>query len=178
MRLINILKNLGTRIFFSLENQAKLAGVHMGNHNFISSHFWSTESYLISIGNHCQITEGVKLFTHGGGGAVRSFSPSFECFGKVTIGDYVYLGNRVMVMPGVTIGDHVLVAAGSVVTKSVPSNVVVGGNPAKFICSIEDYYNRNVKYNLDSKGLSAAKKKVLLLSLPEDKFIEKSYLKV
>ncbi|MCA6046142.1 hypothetical protein KQP74_01455 [Bacteroides thetaiotaomicron] len=46
--------------------------------------------------------------------------PDFDCFGKVTIGDYVYIGKRALIMPGVTLGNHVLVAAGSVVTKSVP----------------------------------------------------------
>ena len=48
-------------------------------------------------------------------------------------------------MPGVTVGDNVLIAAGSIVTKSIPSNVVVAGNPARFICSIEDYIERNKK---------------------------------
>lgn len=108
--------------------------------------------------------------------SVRWKNPKFDCFGKVTIGDYVYLGNRVMVMPGVTIGDHVLVAAGSVVTKSIPSNVVVGGNPARILCSIDEYYNRNKQYNLDSKDLDADTKRVLLISLPDEKFIHKNYL--
>ena len=65
-------------------------------------------------------------------------------------------------MPGVTIGDNVLVAAGSVVTKSVPSNVVVGGNPAKYICSIDEYIERNEQYNLNTKGMKMEEKKVLL----------------
>ena len=80
-------------------------------------------------------------------------------------------------MPGVTIGNHVLVAAGSVVTKSVPDNVVVGGNPAKILCTIDEYIERNMRYNLDSKGLSSVDKKKLLLSLPEEKFIRKSIMK-
>lgn len=46
-------------------------------------------------------------------------------------------------MPGVTVGDNVLIAAGSVVTNSVPSNCVVGGNPARIICSRREYYERN-----------------------------------
>lgn len=79
-------------------------------------------------------------------------------------------------MPGVTVGDNVLIAAGSIVTKSIPSNVVVAGNPARFICSIEDYIERNKKYNIDSKGLSAEEKKRLLLSLEESKFIMKENL--
>ena len=81
---------------------------------------------------------------------------------KIVIGDYVYIGNNSLIMPGVTIGDNVLVAAGSVVTKSVPSNVVVGGNPAKYICSIDEYIERNEQYNLNTKGMKMEEKKVLL----------------
>ena len=80
-------------------------------------------------------------------------------------------------MPGVTIGDNVLIAAGSVVTKSVPSNVVVGGNPARIISSIDEYLEHNLKYNLDSKSLTPSEKKELLLSTDDEKFIRKDYLK-
>ena len=90
--------------------------------------------------------------------------------------DYVYLGNNVLVMPGVEIGDNVLVASGSIVTKSIPSNVVVGGNPAKYICSIEEYFERNKRFNLDSKLMSASQKRDLLCSLDDDKFIKKEWL--
>ena len=117
------------------------------------------------------------MFTHGGAGAVRKQYPKFDTFGQVTLGDYVYIGNNSLVMPGVTIGDNVLVAAGSVVTKSVPSNVVIGGNPASIICSLEEYINRNERYNTDSKGMNQKEKRDYLLSLPEDKFIKKAYLK-
>ena len=51
----------------------------------------------------------------------------------VTIGDNVWLGGRSVITPGVTIGNNVVVAAGAVVVKDVPDNVVVGGNPAKII---------------------------------------------
>ncbi len=55
-------------------------------------------------------------------------------FGKpVTIGNNVWLGGSSVITPGVTIGDNVVVAAGAVVVKDVPNNVVVGGNPAKII---------------------------------------------
>ena len=54
--------------FLSLEQQALNAGVKLGANNYIASKFWSTEPYLISVGNHCQITSGVHLHTHGGGG--------------------------------------------------------------------------------------------------------------
>lgn len=175
-RLLNILKQIYW-LCQPVEQQARHAGVTIGSDNFIASRFWSSEGYLITIGNHCQLTANCKIFTHGGGGAVRSKYPQFDCFGKVIIGNYVYVGTGSLIMPGVTIGDNVLVAAGSVVTKSVPSNVVVGGNPAKILCTIDEYIERNIKYNLNSKGLSHTDKKKLLLSLPEEKFIRKSIMK-
>lgn len=158
----------------SLLEQAVLRGVKLGRGNDINSAFWdAAEPYLIEIGNNCQITKGVKIYTHGGSHVARYLYPKFDCFGKVKIGDWVYIGNKVLIMPGVTIGNHVLIAAGSVVTKSFPDNVVIGGNPAKIICSIDDYIKKNIVYNLDSKGLSALEKERLLVDLPDDKFIKK-----
>lgn len=81
-------------------------------------------------------------------------------------------------MPGVTIGDHVLVAAGSVVTKSVPSGSVIAGNPAKFICTIEEYAARNLKYNVKTKGLNREEKKEVLLKMNDSFFIRKANLAV
>lgn len=148
----------------------------LGGGNFIASRFWSTEPYLISVGSHCAITSGVKLFTHGGARVARSRFPRFDTFGKVTIGDYVYLGTNALVMPGVTIGDHVLVAAGSVVTKSVPPGVVVGGNPARILCTLDEYIARNMKYNTNSKGMKAKEKRDLLLSTDGSMLISKRQL--
>ena len=71
------------------------------------------------------------------------------------------------------IGEGAIVAAGSVVTKSVAPHTVVGGNPAKFICTTDDYIKNNEKYNLGTKGLSQTEKRKYLLSLPEEKFIHK-----
>lgn len=76
-------------------------------------------------------------------------------------------------MPGVSIGDHVLIAAGSVVTHSYSDNVVIGGNPARIICSLDEYLEKNSNYNVNSKGLSPDQKKELLLGLPDERFITK-----
>lgn len=75
-------------------------------------------------------------------------------------------------MPGVIIGEGALVAAGSVVTKSVASHTVVGGNPAKFICTTDEYYIRNKSKEI-GKRLSKIEKKNYLLNLPDNKFISK-----
>lgn len=168
--------SLYRRFFWPKEKYARYIGVTIGDNNFIASDFWSSEPYLITIGSNCAITSGVKIFTHGGATVARSQYPNFDCFGKVTIGNYVYIGANALIMPGVTIGNNVLVAAGSVVTKSIPENVVVAGNPAKIICSLHSYIEHNLKYNLNSKNMDYEQKKQFLLSLPSDKFIKKQYL--
>lgn len=109
----------------------------------------------------------------GGGNSIRKEHPDFDVFGKVVIEDWAYIGAFSQIMPGVTIGEGALVAAGSVVTKSVAAHTVVGGNPARLICTTEEYYERNKQYNVGTKGKGHEKKKKLLLSLPEDRFIKK-----
>ncbi len=153
---------------------ARHLGVNIGEHTMISpSVKFSSEPYLIKIGSNVQITSGVSIHTHGGGQVVRNIVEDFDCFGKVIIEDWVYIGSESIIMPGVTIGTGSLIAAGSVVTKSVESGVVVGGNPAKRISTVQEYLERNISFNVHSKGMSEKEKKKYLLSLSDDKFIKK-----
>jgi serine acetyltransferase len=89
----------------------------------------------------------------------------------------VYIGNSAIILPGVTIEDNVIVGALAVVTKSIPSGVIVGGNPAKIIGKIEDYEKKILPYNVDLKGLSPKEKRCFLLSLSDEKFQPKDYLR-
>lgn len=96
----------------------------------------------------------VSLYTAG-----HPIDPSVRAsdleFGlPITIGNRVWIGGNSVVLPGITIGDDVIVAAGSVVTKDVPSNWIVGGNPARKIREItqgdkEYWENKQLKYYLD-----------------------------
>lgn len=173
MKILSLLKYLYWRYLTSSHAYARHIGVNFGKNNYFGTkRIWSSEPYLITIGNNCQLTD-CMLITHGGGASVRKNHPDFDCFGKITIGNYVYIGANAIVLPGVTIGDNSLIAAGSIVTKSVPSNVVVAGNPARIICTIDEYYERNKKFDLKCKKLPDKEKRTFLLSLPEDRFIKK-----
>ncbi|RDW21286.1 maltose O-acetyltransferase [Oceanobacillus chungangensis] len=91
----------------------------------------------VRIGDNCMLAPGVHIYA-----ATHPLDPiernSGQELGKpVTIGDNVWIGGRSVINPGVNIGNNVVVASGAVVTKDVPDNVVVGGNPARIIKEIE-----------------------------------------
>lgn len=109
----------------------------------------------------------------GGGNCLRKEHPDFDIFGKVVIEDWAYIGAYSQIMPGVTVGEGALVAAGSIVTKSVAPHTVVAGNPARVICTTEEFYEKNKQYNVGTKKMSYKEKKKLLLSLPGERFIRK-----
>ena len=84
----------------------------------------------VRIGNNVFIGPGVHIYaaTHPLDASLRRTQE----FGKpITIGDDVWIGGKAVICPGVTIGDRSVIGAGSVVTKDVPTDVVVAGNPAK-----------------------------------------------
>lgn len=157
----------------SPEKLARHLGVSIGKNCLISTRNWPSEGYLITIGNNVQITPYVSIHTHGGAQAIRHLHPDFDVFGKVVIEDWAYIGAYSQIMPGVTVGEGALVAAGSIVTKSVAPHTVVGGNPARYICTTEEFYERNKQYNVNTKGLTRQDKKKKLLSLTDDMFIKK-----
>lgn len=104
---------------------------------------WGSEPYLITIGDDVTITDGVRFITHDGGAALfRDFQPGLNVYGRITIGDHVFIGSGVTILPGITIGDSVVIGAGAVVTKDVPGGVVIAGNPARVIRPIAEYRDR------------------------------------
>lgn len=173
MNPFRIIENMYWRYIASPIKYARHIGVTIGENCHIATRNWSSEPYLIKIGNNVAITSGCYLHTHGGARAARRKYPNFDVFGKIEIKDWAYIGTGSQIMPGVTIGEGALITAGSIVTHSVPDNQVWGGIPAKYICTVDEYINRNIKFNLDSKKLSAKEKKEMLLSLPDDRFIRK-----
>lgn len=180
MKIIDLFSKLYWKVFVSPEKEARHLGVTIGKNCLISTRYWSSEPYLITIGNNVQVTDNVSFHTHGGGQAIRQTHPDFDCFGKICIEDYAYIGAWSHIMAGVTIGEGALVAGGSVVTKSVPPHTVVGGNPARYICTTEEYYERNKQYDLGIKRKKQTKteRRAYLLSLPDDKLIVKPFIKI
>jgi maltose O-acetyltransferase len=86
---------------------------------------------LVTIGDRTMFGPGVHLYTATHPLDRQQRSAGLEYALPITIGCDVWLGGRVTVCPGVHIGDGAVIAAGSVVTRDVPSGAVVGGNPAR-----------------------------------------------
>ena len=124
-----------------------------------------SEPYLVSIGNHVTITSGVRFVTHDGGvWVLRGEHPGLDVFGRITVGNNVFIGLGSIILPGVTIGDDVVIGAGSLVNKDIPSQSVAAGVPAKVVSSLEDYRQRSVARGLFTKGLSPEAKRYRVLS--------------
>lgn len=156
------------------EKYARSLGVTLGNECDLAKDItWGSEPYLITIGNHVQITSGVRFFTHGASWVFRRQIPTFDCFGKILIKDNVYIGNCALILPGVTIGNNVVIGAGTIVTKSIPDNSIVVGNPGRVINNIQNLYDRMMKYNIGTKGCIPSRKKELLLNLDDSLFMKK-----
>lgn len=123
---------------------AKKIGVNMkGEVHIYGKVFWSTEPWIITLGDNVHITANVKFLTHDGGTLLfRDQVPDLEITKPITVGDSVYMGNNVIILPGVHIGNRVIIGAGAVVTKDIPDNSVVGGVPAKVIKTADEYFEK------------------------------------
>ena len=120
--------------------------------------FWCDYGYNIEVGenfysNHnCIILDGAKVtfgdnvfiapncgfYTAGHPLDKDQRNQGLEYAYPITIGNHVWFGAQVAVLPGVTIGDDVVIAAGSIVTKDIPSGVIAAGNPCKVIRKITE----------------------------------------
>jgi maltose O-acetyltransferase len=115
------------------------SNIHVGENFFANFDCTFLDVCEIRVGDNCFIAPGVHIYT-----ATHPLNPLERIsgleYGKpVTIGHNVWIGGKSLINPGVHIGDNVVVASGSVVTKDVPNSVVVGGNPATIIKQIEVY---------------------------------------
>lgn len=113
--------------------------------------------WLLKIGDYCKITQGVIILTHDYSRSVlrRVYGDVVGGARQTIIGDNVFLGMNTIVLMGANIGDNVIIGAGSVVSGTIPSNVVAAGVPAKVICSLSEYYKKR-KSKMKGEAIQSA----------------------
>lgn len=172
-KILNLIKDIFLFYFLGSVNYAKKKGVKIGDNCRIYIKNWGSEPFLISIGDNVTITSGVRIVTHDGSTCLVKDSNNSRYFyyAPVEIGSNVFIGLNSIIMPGVKIGDNVIIGAGSVVTKNIPDNSVFAGNPAKYICSFDDYKNKVIKkyIKLGNCGKTYKEKVFHAIKLMEEK---------
>lgn len=137
------------------EEISKILGFELDESSAILPPFYADYGHNIKIGKNVWIQQGCTFFDRGGieigddtfiapkvnlitlNHVVNPYERSSTYAKPIKIGKRVWIGIAATVLPGVTIGDNSIIGAGAVVTKDVPTNVVVAGNPAKIIKHIE-----------------------------------------
>ena len=127
--------------------------IEIGDNFFANYNFVVLDVGKVKIGNNVQIAPNVGLYTAGHPLHPDSRNSGYEYGIDITIGDNVWIGGSVCVMPGVTIGNNAVIGAGSVVTKDIPDNAIAVGNPARVLRYIteedRDYYYKDRKFDVD-----------------------------
>ena len=150
--------------------------MHIGNRVNLPMSTWIDVPHcnLISIEDNCGFGENCAILTHDA--LAKEFLRATR-LGRVTIKASCHSGMGTIILPGVTIGPRSFVGAGSVITSDIPEGVVAAGNPARVICSLDEYLDRqrakletlpNFKYSLyDFKNLTDARRAYLVSELEE-----------
>jgi len=154
-------------ITYTIENAQK-QGMKVGkNVGFTDTPNFGSEPYLIEIGDNTTFSFEVAFVNHDAATRVirqlPDGDPNTIIYGKIKIGKNCFIGCRTTLLPGIEIGDNVVIGAGSVVNKSIPSNSIAAGVPCKVICSLDEYrekhqddflYMVNLPYNEKKKFLT------------------------
>ena len=120
----------------------------MGEQCVINMNVVITDPSYLKLGQNIHLS-GCTLFGHDGSVNMvnQALGLNLDHVGKIDIRDNVFIGHQAIVLPGVTIGPNAIVAANSVVTRDVPPNSVVGGVPAKVLCSLTEWIQRTQAAN-------------------------------
>lgn len=98
--------------------------------------------WLIDIGDNVTLAPRVHILAHD---ASTKMHIGYTKIGKVSIGNNVFIGASSLILPNVKIGNNVIVGAGSVVTKDIPDDTIVAGNPIKYIGKTSEYISKHIE---------------------------------
>ncbi len=145
------IKHYNSPVPFDPVETYRVSGVHIGDNvkiiSPISPVIFSSEPYLVSIGNNTTISFEVVFITHDAATRVLrnlpNENPETVIYGTIKIGNNCFIGARSTILPNVSIGDNSIIGAGSLVNRNIPANCVAAGNPCKVICTLKDYKEKH-----------------------------------
>ena len=109
-------------------------GVRIGEGCQVLTTAFSTEPYLVELGNRVGVSNGTQFLTHDASvWLTRPERPNAQVFGTIRVGDNTYIAENCLILPGTTIGSGCVIAAGSVVRGAIPDNSLVVGNPGRVV---------------------------------------------
>lgn len=160
----------------AMENTAKNIdyfrglGVQIGeNCDFVTPPDFSSEPYLIKIGNNTTISFDVAFVTHDAATRViRNLpdgDPKTVIYGPIEVGNNCFIGCRTTILSNVKIGNNSIIGACSLVNRDIPANVVAAGNPCKVICTLDEYREKHKDDFLYMVSLPYEEKKAYLMDL-------------
>lgn len=167
--------------FLPTKKSAYILGVKVGdNSNFGKNHNFGSEPYLITIGDNFNSASNINFITHDGSIRVlRNLYPQYaksDLIKEIIIGNNVFIGMNVNILPGTIIENNVIIGAGSIVKGNILANSVYAGIPAKYICSINDYMEKNKDSFIETKHLNYFEKKEFLEKIKEKEKKKKIFL--
>ena len=117
--------------------------IHIGEGFFSNTNLVILDGAEVTIGDNVYISPGVGIYTAGHPLDVRRRNAGLEYAYPIKIGNNVWIGAQSIILPGITIGDNTVIAAGTVVNCDIPSGMLVAGNPCKFIREINQIEEEN-----------------------------------
>ena len=125
--------------------------IEVGKNFFANYNCTILDVAKVKIGDNCQMAPNVTIYTAGHPLHPDSRNSLYEYGIEVTIGDNVWIGGNTVILPGVHIGNNVVIGAGSVVTKDIPSWSPAAGNPCRVLRQITEedrkYYYKNRQFD-------------------------------
>lgn len=167
MDLLYIIYKIKSKIFGCHEiiiDYYRRRGIKIGNNCLICSNIITKEPKLIKIGSNVTISTNVRFVTHDN--SIKLVLPDkSDLFGTISIGDNCFIGENTLILYGCKIGNNVIIAAGSVVTKSwSEENIIIGGNPAHKIGDWDTFRRK-------SKDYAVLRNDVILEDNPNNTFL-------
>lgn len=140
-----------------LEKKGIKCGKHTVFFDIANIHIDDQRPWTLEIGDYCKITRGVIILNHDYSRSVlrRVYGEIIDASRKTKIGDNVFIGMNSIILMGSEIGNNVIIGAGSIVKGKIPDNVVVAGNPARIICTLDQYYQKRKDLYIDEAKMCA-----------------------